>query len=87
MVANTPNLIYRILLLLEKLNTTEAKKLTLRVISTLGENDLNKIEIGRHQGFKKILRLLIEDDPELTSEIVRTIKNFLEVRDEDIQVP
>ncbi|CAI2168975.1 19330_t:CDS:10 [Funneliformis geosporum] len=84
LVANTPNLIYRILLLLEKLNTTEAKKLTLRVISTLGENDLNKIEIGRHQGFKKILRLLI-DDPDLTSEIVRTIKNFLEVRDEDIQ--
>jgi hypothetical protein len=71
---------------LEKLNTIEAKKLTLRVISTLGENDWNKIEIGRHQGFKKILRLLIEDDPELTSEIVRTIKHFLEVRDEDIQV-
>ncbi|CAB4395559.1 unnamed protein product [Rhizophagus irregularis] len=85
LVANTPNLIYRILLLLEKLNTIEAKKLTLRVISTLGENDWNKIEIGRHQGFKKILRLLIEDDPELTSEIVRTIKHFLEVRDEDIQ--
>ncbi|CAG8450051.1 14010_t:CDS:10 [Funneliformis caledonium] len=84
LVANTPNLICRILLLLEKLNTTEAKKLTLRVISTLGENDLNKIEIGRHQGFKKILRLLI-DDPDLTSEIVRTIKHFLEVRDEDIQ--
>ncbi|CAJ0763127.1 8442_t:CDS:10 [Entrophospora sp. SA101] len=61
-VANTPNLICRILLLLEKLNTTEAKKLALRVISTLGESDLNKLEIGRHEGFKKILQLLLDGE-------------------------
>ncbi|KAK9728054.1 hypothetical protein K7432_001370 [Basidiobolus ranarum] len=83
-VANTPDLINRILLLLERLNTTETKKLALRVISTLGETDGNKIEIGRHQGFKKILRLLLEGDPELTTEIVKTMKHLLEVRGESL---
>ncbi|CAJ0630288.1 15412_t:CDS:2, partial [Entrophospora sp. SA101] len=84
-VANTPNLICRILLLLEKLNTTEAKKLALRVISTLGESDLNKLEIGRHEGFKKILQLLLDGDPELTQEIIKTLKHFLEVQGEALR--
>lgn len=85
-VANTPNLINRILLLLEKLDTTEAKKLALRVISTLGETEGNKLEIGRHQGFKKILRLLLVGDEELTVEIVKTIKHLLEFRGDALLV-
>ena len=76
-VAKTPNLINRLLCLLERLDTSEAKRLVLRVIGTLGESEESKIEIGRHQGFRKILKLLVEGDEELTSEIIRTLKQFL----------
>lgn len=79
LVSKTPNLINTILELLERLDGTEAKKLALRVISTLGEDDEGKLEIGRHQGFKKILKLLLDGDPDLTSEIVKTLKHFLEM--------
>ena len=38
---------------------------------------------GRLEGFKKILLLLLEKDSELTTEIVKTIKQFLE----EISIP
>ena len=111
-VASTPNLINKVLALLEQLDSTETKKLALRVISTLGDSTDNKLEIGacravpalqgmrdslrtvvahalairpprfsagRHEGFRKILRLLVEGDAELTQEIIRTIRHLLDV--------
>ena len=45
-VKETPDLIKRILAMLDTLGTVENKKVLLRVISTLGENDDNKLEIG-----------------------------------------
>jgi len=65
---------------LEKLDSKEAKKLALRVISAIGETNENKIEIGRHQGFKKILKLLFEEDEELTQEIAKTLKHSRAVK-------
>lgn len=79
-MAKTPNLINTALTLLEKLDSKEAKKLALRVISAIGDTNENKIEIGRHQGFKKILKLLIEEDEELTQEIIKTLKHIMTVR-------
>lgn len=46
-VASTPELINRVLALLEKLNTTENQKLVLRVIAALGDSTDSKLEIGR----------------------------------------
>jgi len=34
---------------------------------------------GRHEGFRKILRLLLVNDADLTQEIVRTIRHLLDV--------
>lgn len=45
-VKETPNLMSRILSLLDTLGTVENKKVLLRVISALGENRQNKLEIG-----------------------------------------
>ncbi len=45
-VKDTPNLMGRILSLLDTLGTVENKKVLLRVISALGENPQNKLEIG-----------------------------------------
>lgn len=77
-VKETPNLINRILKLLDSLNTVENKKLVLRVISVLGENTDNKLEIGRLEGFGKIIKLLFHEDKELTREILSTLKHFLD---------
>eukprot|EP01132_Coremiostelium_polycephalum_P007664 gene7664-9429_t len=78
-VKETPNLINRILTLLDTLNTIENKKVLLRVISAIGENTENKLEIGRLEGFKKLL-VLMHNDKELTQEILKTIKHFLDIK-------
>ncbi|GAM25725.1 hypothetical protein SAMD00019534_089000 [Acytostelium subglobosum LB1] len=78
-VKETPNLIYRILTLLDTLSTSENKKILLRIISAIGENPDNKLEIGRLEGFKKLL-VLMHNDKELTREILKTIKHFLDVK-------
>jgi len=73
--------------MLETLNTTETKKLALRIISTMADTTAIKVEIGRHEGFKKILRLLIEGDAELTQEILRTFKHLADSRGGDLEQP
>ncbi|KAF9915854.1 hypothetical protein BX616_005183 [Lobosporangium transversale] len=77
-VTETPDFILRLLSLLEKPGSSETKVLLLRIISTIGESDRNKIEIAKLEGYKKILRLLITGDPELTQEVVRTVNYLLE---------
>eukprot|EP01125_Pyxidicula_operculata_P017207 TRINITY_DN6019_c0_g1_i1.p1 TRINITY_DN6019_c0_g1~~TRINITY_DN6019_c0_g1_i1.p1 ORF type:complete len:2125 (-),score=364.81 TRINITY_DN6019_c0_g1_i1:23-6397(-) len=91
-VKETPNLLNRILSLLDSLKTVENKKLLLRVIANLSKDFENKLEIGRLEGFRKILLLLFEKDKELTTEIVKTLKKFLdeisiseEVEKEDVK--
>ncbi|KAG0068581.1 hypothetical protein BGZ89_004465 [Linnemannia elongata] len=78
-VAEAPDFISRLLALLEKLGSPESKVLLLRIVATIGESDRNKIEI---EGYKKILRLLITDNPELTQEVVRTVNHLLEFNDD-----
>ncbi len=67
----------RILSLLEKLDGTEAKRVVLRIITIASHDDEAKLTIGRHHGFAKILRLLLDGDQELITDIVKTIKHFL----------
>src|SRR4051812_33166408 len=78
------------------MKTTENKKLVLRVLSVLGEDSDNNLEIGktpplsssfsntprkgRLEGFRKILKLLVAEDKELTREILSTLKHFLDVQ-------
>jgi len=77
-VKETPNLLKRILSLLDTLKTAENKKLVLRVISVLGNSTQNQLEIGKLEGFKKILKLFAEDK-QLTREILQTLQHFLDV--------
>ncbi|KAI1320523.1 hypothetical protein EDD11_000485 [Mortierella claussenii] len=77
-VAEAPDFISRVLSMLEKPGSPEIKILILRILATIGESDRNKIEIAKLEGYKKILRLLITDNPELTQEVVRTVNHLLE---------
>ncbi|KAF9428838.1 hypothetical protein BGZ94_000845 [Podila epigama] len=67
-VAESPDFISRLLALLEKHGSPETKILLLRMIAT----------IAKLEGYKKILRLLISDNPELTQEVVNTVNHLLE---------
>ncbi len=78
MVSKTPRIIGKLLDILERLKGTETKRLALRIIRSLSDEHESKILIGQHEGFKKILRLLLEKDPELTVEIVQTVKRLME---------
>ncbi|KAF9355343.1 hypothetical protein BGX26_006686 [Mortierella sp. AD094] len=77
-VAESPDFNSRLLLLLEKPGSPETKVLILRIIATIGESDRIKIEIAKLEGYKKILRLLIMENQELTQEVVRTVNHLLE---------
>ncbi|KAF9999742.1 hypothetical protein BGZ79_006666 [Entomortierella chlamydospora] len=77
-VAESPDFNSRLLLLLEKPGSPETKVLILRIIATIGESDRIKIEIAKLEGYKKILRLLITGNQELTQEVVRTVNHLLE---------
>ncbi|KAG0040889.1 hypothetical protein BGZ82_006762 [Podila clonocystis] len=77
-VSESPDFISRLLTLLEKPGSPETKILFLRIVATIGESDRNKIEIAKMEGYKKILRLLISDNPELTQEVVTTVNHLLE---------
>lgn len=65
--------------LFDSLRTTENKKTLLRLIATLGESAENLMEIGRLEGFRKILVLLLEQDADLSSEIYSTLSHLLDV--------
>ncbi|KAF9964878.1 hypothetical protein BGZ70_005793 [Mortierella alpina] len=82
LVADAPDFISRLLSLLEKPGLPGSKVLFLRIIATIGESDRNKIEIAKREGYKKILRLLIADSPELTQEVVRTVNHLLEFNED-----
>ncbi|KAF9958547.1 hypothetical protein BGZ72_000216 [Mortierella alpina] len=82
LVADAPDFISRLLSLLEKPGLPGSKILFLRIIATIGESDRNKIEIAKREGYKKILRLLIADSPELTQEVVRTVNHLLEFNED-----
>lgn len=43
--------------------------------------------IGRIDGFRKILKLMVEADSDLTQEIARTIKHLLEVQVDELNIP
>lgn len=91
-VKETPNLINRIVSLLDSLSTVESKKVVLRVIAVLGETIQNQLELGRVEGFRKMLKLFSEDR-ELTKEILKTIKHLIDVQqinapsEEPLQIP
>ncbi|KAG0242468.1 hypothetical protein BGW41_004036 [Actinomortierella wolfii] len=80
--SSSPQVITRTLSMLERPGSVESKILTLRIVATLGESDRNKIEIARHEGYRKILRLLIDNNPELTQEVIRTVNFLLEFKGE-----
>ncbi|KAF9574448.1 hypothetical protein EC968_006432 [Mortierella alpina] len=86
LVADAPDFISRLLSLLEKPGLPGSKILFLRIIATIGESDRNKIEIAKREGYKKILRLLIADSPELTQEVVRTVNHLLEFNEDHADI-
>jgi hypothetical protein len=81
-VAKTPELIHHVLSLLENLDSNEARRLALRVIAAIGLDDENKLEIGRFDGFQKIVHLMLTKDTELMLEIVKTLKYLAQVKGE-----
>ncbi|KAI9596475.1 hypothetical protein BDF19DRAFT_421513 [Syncephalis fuscata] len=81
-VLDTPNLTTRILALLNKLKSTTTRRYAIRVLLALSQEDDAKLEIGRHQGFRKILLLVSQNDDTLTAEVIHTIKRLAETQNE-----
>jgi hypothetical protein len=78
-----PSILCKVLALLENMESTEAKQLALRMVASIGSSPQGKLEIGRLDGFRKVLTLLLEKDQALSKEALNTLSHFLEAKDED----
>ena len=76
-VEASPNLIHVILDGLEQLGTADGKRAALAVLSSVGSTAENRLEIGRSQGFRRILRWLeAESDAQMAAEILTALRRF-----------
>lgn len=78
-----PSILCKVLSLLENVESTEAKQLALRMVASIGHSPQGKLEIGRLDGFRKVLTLLLEKDQALSKEALNTLSHFLEATNED----
>jgi hypothetical protein len=80
-----PSILCKVLSLLETVETTEAKQLALRMVASIGRSPQGKLEIGRLDGFRKVLSLMLEKDQALSKEALNTLSHFLEGQDKECQ--
>jgi len=78
-----PSILCKVLSLLETVETTEAKQLALRMVASIGRSPQGKLEIGRLDGFRKVLSLMLEKDQALSKEALNTLSHFLEGQDKE----
>ena len=78
-VKDTPRLLSQIVDVLSIAGNPEAKKIVLRMISSFGSVSENKMMVGHQGGFQKMLTLLVEGDEDLSREVLKTLKHFLNV--------
>jgi hypothetical protein len=78
-VKDTPDLLSQIVDILSIAGNPEAKKIVLRMISSFGSVSENKMMVGHQGGFQKMLTLLVEGDEDLSREVLKTLKHFLNV--------
>jgi hypothetical protein len=72
----------QVLSLLETSKTTEAKTLLLRMIAGLSQSGLEtRLEIGRLDGYRKVMKLLVEGEEGLSQEALMTLQHFLDVQE------
>jgi hypothetical protein len=75
---SSPQVLSNLLLLFELVESDDVKVLALRLVTSLGISSQSKLEICKRDGFKKILQLLLDENQNLTKEVIRTLKHFLE---------
>ena len=78
-VKDTPALLSQIVDVLSIAGNPEAKKIVLRMISSFGSVSENKMMVGHQGGFQKMLTLLVDGDEDLSREVLKTLKHFLNV--------
>jgi uncharacterized C2H2 Zn-finger protein len=86
-VSQGPTLIRQVVSLLDKVKGVEGKKVLLQLLSSLGERTEGRLEIARMDGFRKMLRLLVEGDDGLTRQVLRTLRHFLQTQTTDKKPP
>lgn len=83
LVCALPHVVSRVLALLETVTPLPGKALVLHIIKHLAVNTDVQMAIGRQEGFKKIFLLLVLRDPDLTREVLATLKLFLDIHRAD----
>jgi len=76
----SPELLEHLVHLLDKVDGNDGKKTLVQVLSSVGTDAESKIEIGKQDGFRKLLKLLVDGDEELRQQILLTLQLFLEAQ-------
>ena len=78
-IKETPEHLARLLSLLDRVDGKEGGSVLLQLISTIGENEVNALQIGRQDGFRKMLRLLLLGDDDLSRQLLKILQHFVEM--------
>lgn len=76
-VNSNPEILSKVLTLMEKTASTEGKVMALKVVVHLGQTNEDKLAISKMNGIQKILQLL-SSDQRLLDQINRTLQHFLQ---------
>lgn len=82
-VETSPEMINNILMLFERVDDEQARMIALRLLTNFGIE--GKKEVCRKGGLQKIFQLLLDKNENLTKEVIRTIKQFLDSK--PIEIP
>lgn len=72
-------LLTQIVGMLNNIDDEEAKLILIKLLGVLGKSLENKVIIGKNDGFRKLLGLMLERNEELLKEIIDAFKQILDV--------
>jgi hypothetical protein len=78
-VRESMGMLPRMVGLLDTLSDHQGMKIVLQVLGNLSKDAESKLEIGRLNGFQKMFALLVVADDELQTEILKTLRFFLQL--------
>ena len=75
----------QVVMMLNNIEDEEVKIILIKLVGILGKNIENKIVIGKNDGFKKLLSLMVEQSEDLLKGIIDTFKQLLDIGSEKDQ--
>ena len=79
-------LLTQLVLMLDQIADEEAKLILIKIVGILGKNSECRMVIGMHDGFKKLLAVMLQQNEGLMKGIIETFKQLLDISPNDYAI-